>query len=553
MSVQTTTIHTEHGPITAIDTLPPGTSVLVRDKVERTAREIASWVADVRNRGDFHRRIAYTAPENPYAQMQIAKSAVDNDDIVGGVCDVTEGLIFQGMKWESEDSEAADLFNQLSRDLNLDELARQWHREEFTYSQVVVGLWWGQKQYTPRAKTDQGKQSKKKVELQVPLAWTFLDPSRVVPLKPGPFGQDRLAWHATREEYAIAMASRDNVYGDPVLRAFTNGPVTITDPDEERALGDYGIDTKRLLALNPSSVFRHCRTKMSYERFPTLRLKSTFALLDLKQQLIEADRVSLVGAANYLLLVRQGSDQQPAQQEEIDNLKENFKVVAKLPVIVGDHRLQIDIITPAQEHVLDSSKYDTIDRRLLNRTLGALSIGGTGQRNESTLTIARGVARLLETRRHMMKRTIEEKIARAIVEHPANASKFKHEPNLTFTPRNVQLDADSEVTKSILTLRTMNEISRETALEFFGLDQAVEALRREFEEENYDDIFKTQVPFSAAGDNPNADGQDPKSTEPSQVSGARGGRPKGGGESTQSVQGQAGGRTAGGNKSTGGK
>jgi hypothetical protein len=70
-----------------------------------------------------------------------------------------------------------------------------------------------------------------------------------------------------------------------------------------------------------------------------VRLKSVFPLLDLKQQLMEADRVTLVGAANFILLVRQGTKEEPATQEEIDNLKENFKVVAKLPVVVGDHRL----------------------------------------------------------------------------------------------------------------------------------------------------------------------------------------------------------------------
>ena len=52
--------------------------------------------------------------------------------------------------------------------------------------------------------------------------------------------------------------------------------------------------------------------------------------------------------------------------------------------------------------------------------------------------------------------------------------------------------------RAVLTLRTQNELSRETTLEHFGFDQAVEAMRREFEEDSgYDDLFKTQVPFSA--------------------------------------------------------
>jgi hypothetical protein len=127
---------------------------------------------------------------------------------VGGVCDVTEGLMFQGLKWEAEDADDADVFNQIARDLNLDEFARQWHREEFTYSQVVVGMWWGRKTYKLRGKTDGGKKSKKNQRHLLPPALTFLDPSKVVPLQPGPFGQDRLAWHATKDEIAAHRPSQ---------------------------------------------------------------------------------------------------------------------------------------------------------------------------------------------------------------------------------------------------------------------------------------------------------------------------------------------------------
>lgn len=509
----------------------------VEKAVNTVAREIANWVNQSRGgKGapSLLNRAAYVAPDSPFEAMQVARKAVEYDDIVGGVCDVTEGLIFQGLKWESEDETATDIFNQVSRDLNLDEFARQWHREEFTYSEVVVGLWWDYREYKLRGLTEKGRKSKVKKRVWAPVAFTFLDPRKVVPLKPGPFGQDRLAWNASKEELAAAVAMADGSLNDPVLREFTNGPVPRPDEEEEQLLASWGVDWRNLLLLNPSSVFRHCRTKPSYERFPQLRLKSIFQLLDLKQQLIEADRVSLVGAANFILLVRQGSDDQPATQPEIDNLRDNFKVIAKLPVIIGDHRLSVDIITPDQQWVLNAEKYDVLDRRILSRTLGALTASSSGQRNESTLTVARGVARLLETRRHMMKRSLEDKVARTMVDHPHNDGVFEKEPNLAFTPRNVQLDADSETIRALLQLRTNKEISRESTLEFFGLDQAVEAMRREIEEERYDDIFQTIVPFNS----PDNDGG-----EPPQSSGARGGRPPGGGDSPQSPQGQSGGRS----------
>lgn len=524
--------------------------------LQKMAREIALWAGAVQGYGGYPglparpnliNRQAYTPPNTPYAVMQTCFEAVDNDDVVGGVGDVTEGLMFQGLKWESESADEADIFNQMARDINLDKLAREWHREEYTYSQTVMGIWWSRKVYTLRSKTATGKASKKKYDIMVPAAITFLDPKKVVPLQPGPFGQDRLAWHALKDEYAMYIANVDGLYNDAVMAEFMNGPANITDPLERGYLTSIGINPDFLIMLNPRNVVRHTRTKSSYERFPSFRLKSTFQLLDMKQQLMEADRVSLVGAANFILLVRQGSKEEPAQQAELDNLQENFKVVAKIPVVIGDHRLQIDIITPSQEHVLESTKYDTIDRRLMSRTFGALTVASSGQRNENSLSIARGIGRLLESRRLMFKRFLEENVARAVVDHPYNAGIFDSEPNLTFTPRNIQLDSDAEITKSILALRTQKELSRESTLEYFGFDQAVEAMRRVIEADptqgpdgkSMDDTFQTQVPFDSPN-RPGAPGAEGQGGEPPAVSGARGGRPTGGGDSPQSVDGQLG-------------
>lgn len=518
--------------------------------VEKVAREIANWVQSTRRGSNpsIFNRAAYVAPESPYALMDVARTSVENDDVVGGACDVTEGLIFQGAKWESTDADDADIFNQISRDLNLDEFLRQWHREDFTYSQAVIGVWWGRKTYTVRGRTANGVKRKLKKTIATPVALTFLDPTKVVPLRPGPFGQDRLAWHATREEFAAASAAQDGIFGDAVLSEFTNGPIEVSK-GEASYLQSIGIDPRRLLALNPMAVFRICRTKMSYDRFAAPRLKSIFPLLDLKQQLIEADRVSLVGAANFILLVKQGTKEDPALPEELSNLRENFQVIAKLPVVIGDHRLNIEIITPDQEYTLDTEKYDTLDRRILSRCLGALALAtGANRSDDASSMVARGVARLLETRRHMLKRALEKEIARAVVDHPYNEGKFSGEPNLTFTPRNVQLDSDAQITQAILALRNSNDLSRESTLEYFGFDQLTEALRREFEDESgLDDIFQTRVPFSAANNQgPNGAPEDPKN------SGARGGRPVGGGDSPKSPQGTVKPRTGRGNPSTGG-
>jgi len=532
---------------------------VIKGDVEKVGREVANWVQSQRasrQKVSMFDRSSYVAPDNPYGQMEIARRAVENDDIVGGVADVTESLTFQGIQWEAENPDDADVFNQISRDLDLDRIVRTWWREEFTYSQVVCGIWWGNKEYTVRGyappkeeplvkvpgdplmgtqdtfeeprdpdtnrplKPKRGPKRKKKYNIYCPVGITFMDPARVVPIGSGMFQQDRLAWQATEGEIEAFKRILDGTRFDPIMERFFLGPYTPSQ-DEARSLEAMGVDTRRLLELNPDTVFRHTVTNPDYRRFPDNRLKGTFPLLDLKTQLMEADRVMLVGAANYILLIKKGEKDDPALPEEMKNLQDNFQVLAKLPVIISDHRLTVEIITPAQDAVLQSEKYDTLDRRILNRALGSLTVTSNGQRNESTLTVARGVARLLESRRLMIKRELEKRLARATVDHPANDGKFEDEPNLAFVPRNVQLDSDAQVVQAVMSLRTQRELSRESILEFFGFDQEVEAQRRLNEEESgMDAIFGSMVPFSSP-----------------QMDGAQGGRPFGGGQSPQSVQG----------------
>ena len=506
------------------------------------AAQLSQWVADTRSTGEasMFKRKAYIAPNNPYAQMRVARQATADDDVVGGLADTTEGLIFQGVQWESSDADEADIFNQMAGRLNLDAVMREAYRTLYTDSQVVFAAWWDLQEFKVRGRNTtktpkedgtvavtRGPARRKKFHVYAPTKITVLDSLKVIPIGNRVWGQDRLAWSATEAE-TKAYENNINEYGE--IRDATMDHLFIgryvPDKEEKQALADLGVDPTYLLEFNPNHVWRHTLTRPSYAAFPDIRLSSVFKLLDLKQQLMEADRVNLVGAANYILLVKKGDDTHPAHPEELTNLRENFDVMARLPVIISDHRLNIEIITPKQDLVLQASKYDTIDRRIMGRLIGTLTVSGGSQRSDSTMGVARGVARLLENRRHMLKRTLEEHIARAVVDHPRNATVngqgFTAEPNLAFTPRNVQLDSDNQIVQAVLALRTQKEISRKSLLEFFGFDQEVEAQRRELEEEQYDPIFKTTVPFSSP--ELNAGG-----TPPPQVTGAQGGRPSGGG------------------------
>jgi hypothetical protein len=534
--------------------------VLGDHSIERAAAELQRWVAKTRGKANMFNRATYTPPDNPYDEMRSARTAVATDDIVSGVAEVTEGFAFQGMKWESEKPEDADVFNQMAGDLNMDNVIRKMWREEFTYSSCYVAAVWGRKEYKVRGssfgeelpldkltdpltgevtyeeprdpktnrpmKRKKGPRRKKTYSVYCPTELRVLDPTKVVPLGTGPLGMQSYAWCATEYEMDAweELASGRKI--DIMMSSFFLGKYT-PDRDEERALRDLNIDTRRLLVMNPDRVFAHHMTKPDYERFPDVRLKSCFALLDLKNQLLAADRATLVGAANYILLVKKGSKEEPAQQREIDNLKENYQFMAKLPVIISDHRLELEIIAPNVDLTLNREKYDTLDARLLGRLLGTLSLSESNNSKDATVGQSYAVARALENRRHMLRRTLERQVARAVVEHPANDKVFEGgEPNLVYTPRHVALGWDQALLQLLHSLRTEREISRETMLEMFGLDQATEAMRLEIEEKEYDDTFRTMVPFSS----PQLGGGAPPG-----VTGPQGGRPVGGGQPSRNT------------------
>lgn len=540
-------------------------------ELHQLARQLSNWIDSSRSfmggnpaGGNLLSRGSYTPPSNPIDDMRTARHALKTDSIVSGVAENTEAFAFQGIKWASQDPDEADAFNQLATDQNLDAKLRAMWRDEYAMSSTIVAKVWGPVEYTVRGTTKAGNRRKRVFKFWAPKEIKTLDPINVIPVgTQSPLAPERLAWQATQMEVDAYTERYTGNLLDSIMQVFYAGQYT-PEAAERNALMNMGVNPYVLMEINPEYVFRHCATKGDYERYPDVRLKSCFELLDLKQQLLLSDRATLVGAANYLLLVRKGSDQWPAQPPELKSMRENFNLIAKLPVIFGDHRLSIDIIAPARDLTLIPEKYEVLDSRLLARLLGTLVVSSGGSRaTQNEAQIATSVARTMSNRRHLLRRSLEMQIGRAVVRHPRNAGVFVYEPNLTYIPESLTLQESAVYAQALLALRTQREISRETVLEYFGLDESVEALRVENERETYDSIFKSMVPFSgtqpqgAPGEDGSNDGQGDESGqnesgngEPPAASGRRGGRPAGGGDSAKSPEKTAKSKTEQGNPKT---
>jgi hypothetical protein len=505
--------------------------------------DLTSWLQTARsagNRGGLLDRSAYQMPNDPYNQMKQARIAVRTDDIVGAVADATEALAFEGgLKWEASDTDDADLFNQLSAEWNLDAKIREMWRETFTYDQVVVGKLWGWHDIKVRGVTDSKNRRKATRRIWAPQRLTVLDSLKTVPIGDGPLRLDELAWNAGTSGM---QGYRDSDFStDPLLTQFFSREY-IPGTEEQARLATWGVVQPSLLQMNPEWVFRHCNTRPDYEYFPDVRLRSVFPLLDLKRNLMNSDRATLIGSANYILLIRKGSEKQPATNEEIANLRENYNFLAKVPVIVADHRLTIDIVAPKQDFVLTAEKYDTLDHRILARALSTFISHSTGASRGGSQAFDEMLAKVVNSRRHMIKRTLERELARAVVNHPRNAGIFKSMPSLVFTRRNVRVGTDQNYMATLWSMRQARETSRDTILEYMGLDEATEAQRLQVEDKLYDEIFQTVSSITGApvndtggsgsgnsGDNSGGGAEDNSGTpEAPANSGRRGGRPVGG-------------------------
>jgi hypothetical protein len=515
--------------------------------VERWSQSLSSAQYQTPTLDLFNRR-RWKQETHLHAQMAACAWAVEYDDVLATLADVTEGLMFEKMRFELYDEDQEDLWNQWAGKVDLDSRLREQARELFKVSQVYVGLWWEQEVFQVRdnlisetidefkAKQAEreyeeqlrqaelqglpkppkppeldgpgrgNRKRRKKFPVTVPTAMTIFEPTKVIPVGDLMFGRERFAYVADRgEDESIASVMGGDIADGTVLQLIER-KYEPTESDK-KACEELGIDPGRLWLFKKDAVYRHTLTKAPYERFAPLRLQAILPIIDMKSHLRASDRASLVGNTNFIIVITKGTDKLPAKPAEIENLQEQARVVARLPVLVGDHRLHVEIVAPSTDHTLTESRWQALDARLVFRALQTFSPitqggnSGGGQVSEMSRVVAKG----LESRRHMIVRSLERHIFKLVLER--NEGVLDERPQLEFSPKRITLDFKADVMAQILKLRDRGDISRETTLEELDYDQEREVLRRARERAEYDQVFSSATPFASPTQQPYATGQ----------------------------------------------
>lgn len=301
MSGSEAMIDKETGTVIINDTAIPNQAVM--DALTVQHPEIAALVnwsrrtQEVGRHGGIFQRDRYLTPATIFDQFKIALDAVETDDVVSGVMETTESLAFNNIIIDCDDEDERDVWNQILEDIDFYTRAREMWRELFSVSQYYAATYWVRKDYKVRGKTKGGNRKKKEFRnLLVPGGITLLDPLKVVPVGNFMFGKEQLAYIADRDQVARfddVLANKNTT--DLVVEQLLIGKYTPNKAEKKYLHNITGKNVDNLYLLNPNNVWRHTATRPAYQRFATVRMKSIFEILDLKQQLRQMDRAHLIG------------------------------------------------------------------------------------------------------------------------------------------------------------------------------------------------------------------------------------------------------------------
>lgn len=525
------------------------------DKVLAAIREhhpelasLTRWAQGLRPRPSqqIFSRDKFVAPDGVFNEIRVAQYLAEWDDVVSNVVNTTEQIAFNRVVIECDDKDEEDIWRQIMEDLQIEQRMREIWRERFITSTANVAVWFGKpdEPYKVSGKSKSGRSRKRTFDgLEVPLALSCLDPLKVVPVGNFMFGQERLAYIANRyEQAALERTLAGPNSGDlDVVAAGLIEKQYKPDPEELRLLQEAcgktdisQITANNLWLLKKDRVFRTCATRSSYERFPAVRMKSVFELMDMKAQLRQMDMAFLLGGSNFIVLVKKGSDHMPAKQSEVDRLASQVRTAARIPILITDHRVEIEIITPDLNHMLNPDRYNAINSWLTANLYQMFSTGATssGKSSDDSIKLLRIVARSMEARRNEIRDAIMRHV---ILPTYRRNDQLKSEPKMRFYPGRISLDFDPNLATYLLDMHDRGKVSATTALAEVDLNIADEAQKREREDDLYDDILgPVPVPFS--GPPPGA-GDGESSNPPGNTKGAGragGGNSGGGGMNRQS-------------------
>lgn len=453
-------------------------------------------------------RTPFRAPMNIVEEIKLARQVAETDDDIVAVIGQAINTAFRdGMQNQHEEEATLHLFNECAKAMNLDVQLKELYREYLIANQVTTLSLFSRQRL---AFTPSGTQERVQAQISVPRIGV-LPAENIRVVSNDIFGEGELAYDVTDvalKDWLDTYFARTTTAAikfkmareNPVMAALFTGTVQVPFNDQ-----DMFSAGKTLYTLNPRMVHRTTMPKGAVA-YPRPALTANFALLEAKRLLNIMDYSLLQGGTNYIVVVRQGSDKLPAQQPELDNLVDQVRSASRTGVLVGDHRLTVDIITPNLTELLNAEKRKLIGRKMAMALLRipeqvTHDAGGDGAKQEMTW-----VENSVTSDRHDVKRHVERFVYDEIVKR--NPTTFrKGAPRLWF--QRIVLTGGKDFFEQVVKARDRGDIPRKYAVEVLGFDYEAGRAQRSREKEAGDDelMVPGSVPFdSPANQLPGSDG-----------------------------------------------
>lgn len=470
--------------------------------------------------GSMLARADYQAPTNVIDEIKLARDLAEKDDDIRETMGAMIALAFsEGMQNFHEDERSLAAFNAVCEYMNMDGRLKEVYREYLIASQFTTVSLFTRAQLNINPSTGNRRLG---VSVASPLIGVLLS-EHVRVVGNDMFGKAQLAYDPPEEKLRLWLeeffgsntspARKDEMRRqDRVAATMFTGAVEIDplDPREDQpSMWGY----TKLFLLNPRMCHRTTMPKGSW-KYPRPLLTANFALLEAKRLLNIMDYALLQGGSNFIVVAKKGSDQRPAQPEEVMNLREVVRRASRTGVIVGDHRLSFEIITPKLEELLNAEKRHLIGRKLAMLMLRVPEPGDPEKGVEVEAEIA---PRVIESDRRDIKRHFEGNVYGEVVKR--NPRLFPRGRATLWFPK-IILQGTQYFTDFILKLRDRGDIPRSWAVAAAGFswEAAVQTRKGELARGEDEIMQPGSVPHSSEEKGPQDNNE---------------GRPKGSGDGSQ--------------------
>jgi hypothetical protein len=477
--------------------------------------------------GSLMNKAEFRTPGSLHDEIRLARWLAERDDDVGAVIGEMVGLAFaDGMEVRHPDERTQALFCSISEAMDLDGVFANMYREWLIASQCTTATVFTRE----NVEYELGKsKAPETVSMAVPRVGV-LAAENIRVLGNDTFGTGTLAYlpdderlRRWLEEYFSKRTSpaRKHQMGleDRFSAAMFVKPIQV-DPfaaEDPELYGGGGT----LYVLNPKMVSRVTMPKGQWKD-PRPMLTRNFPLLEAKRLLNILDFALLQGGSNFIVVAKKGSDQRPAKGQEIANLREVVRRASKVGLIVGDHRLSFEIITPKLDELLNASKRRLVGRKLVMAMMRVAEHSTEDASAEGMAAEMEIFSRVIGWDRGVLARHVKRKVHKETASR--NPKYLKGSPSVWF-PR-IILQGSQYFADFVLKLRDRGDISRKSAVQAAGFDYEAELSERGRElAEGHDEVL---IPGSVPHNSPDLPGQQPAGAPGKAPADNGAGRPPGG-------------------------